>query len=33
LAGKVELKPGLLVILSGGNVDPDAYAAVLSGSD
>ncbi|RYD55370.1 MAG: threonine/serine dehydratase [Sphingomonadales bacterium] len=33
LAGKVEVKPGLLVILSGGNADPDAYAAVLSGSD
>ncbi|MES2987998.1 MAG: pyridoxal-phosphate dependent enzyme [Pseudomonadota bacterium] len=33
LAGKVELKPGLLVILSGGNADPDAYAAVLSGDD
>ncbi|RYY24152.1 MAG: pyridoxal-phosphate dependent enzyme [Sphingomonadales bacterium] len=33
LAGKVELKPGLLVILSGGNADPAAYAAVLSGDD
>lgn len=33
LAGKVELKPGLLVILSGGNADPEAYAAVLSGAD
>ena len=33
LAGKVELKPGLLVILSGGNADPEAYAAVLGGSD
>jgi threonine dehydratase len=33
LAGKVELKPGLLVILSGGNVDPEAYAAVLAGAD
>ncbi len=33
LAGKVELKPGLLVILSGGNADPAAYAAVLSGAD
>lgn len=29
LAGKVEPKDGLLVILSGGNVDPDAYGAVL----
>ena len=33
LAGKVELKPGLLVILSGGNADPEAYAAVLGGDD
>jgi threonine dehydratase len=33
LAGKVPLEPGLLVILSGGNVDPDAYAAVLSGAE
>lgn len=33
LAGKVDLKPGLLVILSGGNADPDAYAAVLGGAD
>lgn len=33
LAGKVELKPGLLIILSGGNADPEAYAAVLSGKD
>jgi threonine dehydratase len=33
LAGKVELKPGLLVILSGGNADPDAYAAVLGSRD
>jgi threonine dehydratase len=29
LAGRVEAKPGLLVMLSGGNADPDAYAAVL----
>jgi threonine dehydratase len=29
LAGKMEAKPGLLVMLSGGNADPDAYAAVL----
>ncbi|RYY47066.1 MAG: threonine/serine dehydratase [Sphingomonadales bacterium] len=32
LAGKVELTPGLLVILSGGNADPADYAAVLGGS-
>jgi threonine dehydratase len=29
LARKVEAVPGTLVILSGGNVDPDAYARVL----
>jgi threonine dehydratase len=29
LARKIEAKPGTLVILSGGNADPDAYAAVL----
>jgi threonine dehydratase len=33
LAGKVEVKPGLLVLLSGGNADPDAYAQVLVGKD
>jgi threonine dehydratase len=33
LARKVEARPGTLVILSGGNVDPDAYAAVLGRSD
>jgi threonine dehydratase len=33
LAGKVEAKPGLLVILSGGNADPAAYAAVLGSTD
>ncbi len=33
LAGKVDVKPGLLVILSGGNADPDAYAQVLAGKD
>lgn len=33
LAGKVEAQPGLLVILSGGNADPDAYAAVLGSND
>lgn len=32
LARKVEARPGTLVMLSGGNVDPDAYARVL-GSD
>jgi len=31
LAGKVHPEPGLLVILSGGNVDRAAYAAVLAG--
>lgn len=29
LAGKVEVAPGLLVMLSGGNADPEAYARVL----
>lgn len=32
LAGKVTVEPGTLVILSGGNVDLDAYARVLAGS-
>ncbi len=31
LAGKVPLEPGLLVILSGGNVDRAAYARVMAG--
>jgi threonine dehydratase len=31
LARKVEARPGLLVVLSGGNADPEAYAAVLAG--
>ncbi|WP_245841513.1 threonine ammonia-lyase [Sphingomonas lenta] len=31
LAGKVRPEPGLLVVLSGGNVDLDAYARVLAG--
>ena len=31
LAGKVEMSEGMLVILSGGNVDPAAYARVLAG--
>ena len=29
LAGKVAAAPGLLVLLSGGNADPEAYARVL----
>lgn len=33
LARKVEAIPGTLVILSGGNADPEAYAAVLAGKD
>ncbi len=33
LAGKVDPQPGLLVILSGGNADPDAYARVLGTDD
>nr|WP_213979942.1 threonine/serine dehydratase [Sphingomonas sp. dw_22] len=33
LAGKVDPEPGLLVILSGGNADPDAYARVLGSRD
>lgn len=33
LAGKVEVAPGLLILLSGGNADPDDYAAVLTGKD
>jgi threonine dehydratase len=31
LAGKVTVEPGLLVILSGGNVDIDAYARAIAG--
>lgn len=31
LAGKVSVEPGMLVMVSGGNVDPDAYARVLAG--
>ena len=31
LAGKVAVEPGLLVILSGGNVDIDAYARAIAG--
>lgn len=33
LAGKVEPQENMLVLVSGGNADPDAYAAVLGGSD
>ena len=33
LARKAEPRPGTLVILSGGNADPDAYAAVLNSKD
>nr|WP_269141375.1 pyridoxal-phosphate dependent enzyme [Sphingomonas sp. IC-56] len=32
LAGKVDVAPGLLVMLSGGNADPEAYARVLGGA-
>ena len=33
LARKIEARPGTLVVLSGGNVDPDAYAHVLNTKD
>lgn len=33
LAGKVAVEPGLLVILSGGNADPEDYARVLGSKD
>lgn len=33
LAGKVDPRPDMLVVLSGGNADPAAYAKVLSGAD
>jgi threonine dehydratase len=33
LARKVEARPGTLVILSGGNADPEAYARVLGSTD
>ena len=33
LAGKVIAAPGMLVVLSGGNVDSAAYARVLAGED
>lgn len=31
LAGKISPQPGMLVILSGGNVDPAAYARAMAG--
>ncbi|WP_375427747.1 threonine/serine dehydratase [uncultured Sphingomonas sp.] len=31
LGGRIALEPGMLVLLSGGNVDPAAYARVLAG--
>lgn len=33
LARRIDPVPGTLVVLSGGNVDPDAYARVLSGQE
>ncbi|MBA16811.1 MAG: pyridoxal-5'-phosphate-dependent protein [Sphingomonas sp.] len=33
LADRIAVQPGMLVILSGGNVDPDAYARVLADRD
>jgi len=33
LARKVDARPGTLVILSGGNADPEAYARVLGSAD
>jgi len=33
LAGKIEARPDLLVVLSGGNADPAAYARVLNSDD
>ena len=33
LARKIEARPGTLIVLSGGNVDPDAYAHVLNSKD
>ena len=33
LAGVVKPEPGMLVIVSGGNVDFEAYASVLAGND
>ena len=31
LAGKVALTDATLIILSGGNVDPDLFAAIMNG--
>jgi threonine dehydratase len=33
LSGKVEAQAGTMVMVSGGNVDPGAYAAVLGRAD
>jgi threonine dehydratase len=33
LARKIEPRPGTLVVLSGGNADPDAYARVLGSQE
>ena len=33
LSGRVKPEPGMLVMVSGGNVDPDAYARVLGGQE
>ena len=33
LSERVEVEDGMLVILSGGNVDPEAFARVLASTD
>jgi threonine dehydratase len=33
LAGKVPVAPGTVIVISGGNVDPGAFAAVLASQD
>jgi threonine dehydratase len=33
LAGKVPVDPGTVIVISGGNVDPGAFAAVLASQD
>jgi threonine dehydratase len=33
LAGKVPVDPGTVIVLSGGNVDPAAFAAVITSAD
>ena len=33
LAGKVDPTPDTLLVLSGGNADPEDYAKVLAGTD